>query len=132
MLFPLIPIAIGSTFGAAVGLWVNRPKKFKGMTPTRQRIYEAALNSLKDASRLRILGNTFIQEGLIDEGNLLLKRAALRELTPQQKEENKNKFKQAMAMTNPAEVLAIAADFEERGCTGAARNLRNYAKGLKS
>ena len=131
MPFPLIPIAIGSTFGAAIGLYLRKPSKPKGMTPERQRIYEAALNSLKDASKLRTLADAFNKEGLTEQGNLLLKRAALRELSPQEKQANQAKFKNALKLTNPAEVLKIAGEFDEKGCTGAAYNLRNYAKGLK-
>jgi hypothetical protein len=128
MPFPLIPVGIGLLAGVAA--WAQFGREKTKMTPERQKIYDAAIRSLKDPAGLEALGIAFKNEGLHTEGNLLLKRAALRQLTPVQKAANRAKWKSGMASKNPKEVLEIADEFEERGATGAAAELRKYARGL--
>ncbi len=131
MPFPLIPVGIGFLIGTATAVQYRRGKKKRGMTPDRQNIFDAALNSLKNADDLERLGNAFIAQGLPSEGELLLKRAALRKRTPEQKKEDDTKFRDALTSSNPDEVEKVAVEFDERGANGAAATLRNYAKGLK-
>lgn len=128
MPFPLIPVGIGLLAGVAA--WAQFGREKSKMTPERQRIYEAALRSLKDPAGLEELGNAFIKEGLTAEGELLLKRAALRRLSPDEKAANRAAWKKGMSSKDPKEVLEIADVFEQRGATGAAAELRRYARGL--
>lgn len=129
MPFPLIPVGVGVLAGAAAWAKFGRESASK-MTPERQRIFDAAIRSLKDPAALDKLGNAFKDNGLHEEGELLLKRAALRRLPKEQKEANRQRFKHALASKNPKEVLEIAEEFESRGATGAALELRRYARGL--
>lgn len=129
MPFPLIPVAIGSLIGLATAVTYRRSKK-RGMTPERQSIYDAALNSLKDADGLERLGKAFIAQGLTAEGDLLLKRAKLRQRTDEEKAEDDTKFREALKSQNIKDVNDVADFFEAKGATGAAATLRNYAKGL--
>lgn len=129
MPFPLIPVAIGSLIGLATAVTYRRSKK-RGMTPERKSIYDAALNSLKDADGLERLGNTFIAQGLTAEGELLLKRATLRRRSDEEKEEDNIKFREALKSQSVASVNEVADFFDSKGATGAAATLRNYAKGL--
>lgn len=128
MPFPLIPVGIGLLAGAAA--WAKFGRETTMMTPQRQRIYDAAVRGLKDPVGLEKLGQAFKSEGLHTEGDLLLKRAALRRLPRDQKEINRAKWKQGMSSKNPKEVLEIADEFDNRGATGAALELRRYARGL--
>lgn len=129
MPFPLIPVAIGSLIGLATAVTYRRSKK-RGMTRERQNIYDAALNSLKDADGLERLGNAFISQGLTAEGDLLLKRSKLRKRSAEEKIEDDTKFREALKSQSITEVNNIADFFEAKGATGAAATLRNYAKGL--
>lgn len=131
MPFPLIPVGIGLLVGTAAWAQFGREKSHQ-MTPERQRIYDAAIRSLKDPVGLEQLGEAFKSQGLHAEGDLLLKRAALRRLPKAQKEANRVKFRTAMTSKDPKEVLSVAEEFESRGATGAAFELRRYARGLLS
>ena len=131
MPFPLIPVVIGVTFGGVIAHTVKkRRKKIRGMTPERQQIYESALNNLKDPAALMKLSDAFKTEGLYEQAELLAKRATLRNLPKEEKEKNRLRFKQGMESKNPDEVLKIAKEFDDRGATSAAHNLRKYASGL--
>lgn len=131
MPLPLVPIIIGIGTGSVAGIVLrNRKRNPRGMTPERQRIYEAALVDLKDADKLRQLGDAFHGEGCYPEAEMLHKRAALRELPEEEKKKNKARFKEAMNSKDPVFVEKVAKEHDERGATSAAFNLRRYAKGL--
>ena len=129
MPFPLIPVAIGSLIGIATAVTYRRSKK-RGISQERQNIYDAALNSLKDADGLERLGDAFIAQGLTAEGDLLLKRAKLRRRSPEEKAEDDTKFRDALKSQSVAEVNSVIDYLEAKGATGAAATLKNYAKGL--
>lgn len=131
MPFPLIPVLAASALGLTTGLIVTRKKKPKGLTPERQKIYEAALTSLKDPNGLDKLADAFGKEDLHDEANLLRKRAILRRRTPAEKQADTKIFKDALSSKNSQEVMRVANELEEKGCTGAAYRLKQYAKGLQ-
>lgn len=130
MPFPLIPVGLGVLVGTAAWAKFGRDTSAPQMTPERQRIYDAAIRSLKNPDGLEKLGQVFKDQGLHAEGDLLLKRAALRRLPKAQKEANRKRFREGMASKDPREVMAIADEFENRGATGAAHDLRMYARGL--
>lgn len=129
MPFPLIPVGLGLLVGTAAWAKFGRESASQ-MTPERQRIYDAAIRSLKNPEGLEKLGEAFKSQGLHAEGDLLLKRAALRRLPKAQKEANRKRFREGMSSKDPKQVLAIADEFEQRGATGAAHDLRMYARGL--
>lgn len=132
MPIPLIPVGVGLVVSASIANFVRRKwkKKAVGMTPRRREIYDAALKSLKDSQSLRTLGSAYKAAGLSKEGELLEKRAALRDLPPETKERNSKLFKDAMASTDATHVLSQAQWFDDQGATGAAAALRRYAAGL--
>jgi hypothetical protein len=100
------------------------------MTPERKKVYETALESLKDPEKLRSLADAFDKEGLKDEAIMLRKRAALRELPASSKEARKAAFRKGMSSSDPKAVRVLATAFHKQGATGAAQALKKYAEGL--
>jgi hypothetical protein len=129
MPLPLIPIAV-IALGAGAAYKVHRNRKNKVMTPKRQRVYDHALNTLKDPASLRKLGDAYHSQGLTEQGDMLVKRARLRELPADVKAGRRAAFQKGMTLTNPGSVEKLAAEFEKEGATGAASALRKYAQGL--
>ena len=128
MPLPLIPLAV-TGLAAAAAYKVHKNRK-RGMTPARRKIYESALNTMKDSSKLRKLSEVFKKEGLVEEGTMLAKRARLRELPPDVKAGRREAFKKGMTLLNPNDVEKLASSFEKEGATGAATALRKYASAL--
>jgi len=129
MPLPLIPIAVTALASAAA--WkVHKNRKKKVMTPARQKVYDHALNTMKDPASLRKLGEAFHKEGLAEQGEMLTKRARLRELPADVKAGRRAAFQKGMTLVNPASVEKLAAEFDKEGATGAAAALRKYAQGL--
>ena len=123
---PYVVTALGCTAVAVA----RKRRKISGMTPERAQIYEAALISLKDGSRLRHLASVFESEGLVTQAKLLRQRADLNDAPPEKKLERRELYRKAMQSKNPKAVLSMAAAFDEVGATGAAFNLRQYAAAL--
>lgn len=132
---------IGAGIGALVGYLGG--KKFggaHGMTPVRKKIYEEALKSLKDPIKLRKLADTYDSEGLHEEATLLRKRAALREIPPEQKAARRDAFRRALSVGKDGvpvtgetiqKIETLAATFHNQGATGNAAALRQHAAGLR-
>jgi len=129
MPFPLLPLAVASMVAAAYHQ-TSKPSAKGVMTPTRQYIFEAAMNSTKDPVSLRKLASTFREEGLSGPAEILEKRAKLRELSPETKAARKAVYKKAMASTDAVAIRSVADAFEREGATGAAASLREYAASL--
>jgi hypothetical protein len=127
MPFPLIPLAVVALAGTAV---YKVHKRKSGLTPERKKVFDAALENLKEPEKLRTLATSFENEGLKNHADMLRKRAALRELPAATKDARRVVFKKAMASKDPAAVQKIAEAFHKEGATGAAANLRKYASGL--
>jgi hypothetical protein len=123
----ILPLLI---FGGLVGGAAYAAKKRAGMTPERQKIFEAALSNLKDPIALRKLADEFEKAGLKSQAELLRKRAALRELPPETKVKRREAFRAGMASVSKSGVESLANAFAKEGATGAATALRNYAQGL--
>jgi hypothetical protein len=128
MPLPLLPLGVAALAGAAA--WKVRKKK-TGLTPEREAVYVAALRTLKDPVGLRKLAEAFGKEGLLAERDLLLKRAALRDLPPETKKARREAFKKGMKSQDAAGIEALAKAFESQGASGAAATLREYAEGLQ-
>lgn len=126
----LIPVIAGL---GGLGLWaLSASKKPVGLTADRKMVYDSALASETDPSKLRVLSAAFKKEGLSEQGDMLEKRAALRELPPEVKKVRRAAFKKGMASTNVPGIQNLANAFAKEGATGAASNLRKYAGGLQS
>ena len=128
MPIPLIPIAVVTLAG---GAWYKARKR-KMMTPERKVIYETALNTMTDPNQLRALAAEFEKQGLKAEGEMLRKRAALKELPEDVKQGRKEAYQAGLKSDDPVKVEGLAAKFAETGSTGAAASLRSYAAGLKA
>lgn len=104
-----------------------------GMTPERQVVFEEAMNDWMDPVRIRKLAGTFDEQGLKEPyGDMLRKRAALRELPAETKKARREVFREMMKSTDVPRIEKVADAFFEQGCTGVAGQLREYAKGLKA
>lgn len=132
----LVPIAIAALGGIAYV--VAKKKKASSsigsetgkLTPERALLYAEALKSMKDPASLRKLAQTFRAEGLEPHAVMLEKRAALRELPKEVKEERRAIFRKAIASKNKEAVLKMADAYDNEGATGSADTLREYAEGL--
>lgn len=129
MALPLLPLLVlGLAGGAAYA--VSRKPQQSEMTPDRQIIFETAMNSVADPTKLKALADVFESQGLKEQAELLRKRAALRTMPPDVKEGRREAFQAGMASQNPESIMKLADSFEAEGALGAASALREYAKGL--
>jgi hypothetical protein len=128
MPFPLVPAVLVALAGGAY----YKVKVQGKLSPERQRIYDAALTSLRDPVKLRSLADTFDAQGHKKEATLLRKRAGLKELPNEVRAARREAFSKGMNSTNAEAIEALAKSFDDEGATGAAANLRNRAKFLKT
>ena len=129
MPIPLIPVVIGSL---ALSAAYKVHKRTNAMTPERQKIFDAAIQSLPDPAKLRALADVFESEGLPKQADLLRKRAKLRELPKDVQQARKQVFIKTMSITDPDKVEEMATVFHGEGCIGAASVLNLYAQGLRA
>ncbi len=127
-MIPLLPVTILALMGGTGYVVYKRKGK---MTPDRKKLFETAFETLKPPAKLRELANMFEKEGHKTEAELLRKRAALREQSPEKTAKERAIFKQAMSSNNPDAVMKIAKIFRDKGALGAAKKLENYANGLR-
>lgn len=133
MLNVLIPVGVGVAGLTGLAIYRKRKRGLKGkMTPDRERIYVQALNKLADPAKLKELAQTFYREELKPYGDMLMKRARLRELPPDVKKARHAAFKKAMQSTDIKKILEMAEEYEKEGATGSAAALRKRAAGLKT
>jgi len=127
---PWIPVFI---VGLATAAYVRAGKRTaKGvLTPEREAVLKAALETVQDPAKLRSLADVYEKEGLKDEAELLRKRAKLRELPKAVKDARQAAFRETLKSKDPVAVRRVAAAFRKEGCTGAAAKLEEYAKGLE-
>lgn len=124
----LIPVAV--VLGTVTLYRIYRRPRRVGMTGKRRQIYESALVTLKQPEKLRALAAAFEGEGLIAEADLLKKRAAIKELPKNKREERRAIFRKAIQSSNIPAIRAVADEFRAAGCTGAAANLYQHADSL--
>jgi hypothetical protein len=130
MIIPAI-IIVCLTGGTAYTVHKRSKKpKIAGMTPERQRLYEALINHQKDPKKLRKMADKFETEGLIEQATKLRKLAAIKELPEEKKAERREIFRKGMISKNRDAIFNVATQFDEDGCPGAAAALRKYAAGL--
>lgn len=128
MALPLLPLLVLGLAGGAAYTVSRKPKA--EMTPDRQVIFQTALESVADPAKLKAMADVFESQGLKEQADLLRKRAALRSMPPDVKEERRAAFQAGMASQNPVAVNRLADAFEAEGALGAASALRDYAKQL--
>lgn len=129
MPLPLVPLLVAGVAGVSAIVAHKRSKK-KQLTPAREKIFNTAMNNLKDPKGLTKLSQAYQQQGLPEQAQALAKRAKLRALPKDVKTARRSIFKRALTLKNPAQVKKIASAFQGEGCTGAAEALNQYAAGL--
>jgi hypothetical protein len=129
----IIPALIFGALTTGSGIAVykrSKRNKIVGMTPVRQKLFEALLWHQKEPKKLYKMADKFEKEGLLEQATKLRKLAAIYELPAEKKAERREIFKKAMASTNRDAVNNTAQLFDDDGCVGAAAALRKYASGL--
>lgn len=124
MPLPILPIALAGLVG---GIYLKEKGKPQ-MTDEQRRIYDAALQDLRDPEKLRTLAKAFDEQGFREEADLLYKRAQLKDLPKDVIAARKEIYRKAMQSLNKDAVLKIAEAFEQEGATSAAANLRKHAE----
>jgi hypothetical protein len=131
MPLPLLPIVVVCLGAAAYHKTTRNKGPGKGvLTPERQHFFESAIKDCKDPEKLRILAKTYREQGLTMHADMLEKRANLRAIPDDKKKERRAIFKRAMKSTDINAVRNLANAYEREGCTGAAKELRDYAASL--
>lgn len=131
MPLPLLPIVVVCLGAAAYHKTTSKKGPGKGvLTPERQHYFETAIKDLKDPEKLRNLAKTFREQGLPMHADMLEKRANLRAIPEAKKKERRAIFKRAMKSTDINAIRNLANAYEREGCTGAAKELRDYAASL--
>lgn len=125
----IVPIVVLGLAGAAA---YKVHKRKTNVTPERQALFTGAMNSLSDPSKLRALADQFHGDGLIDWSEKLRKRANLRELPENIKEQRRETFRKALRCLDPDKVEKLASIYENEGCAGTAACLQLYAQGLRA
>jgi hypothetical protein len=127
---PVLPVAVAALAGLA---WYRASHSTYGkMTPERQIIYETAFKTLKDGKALRTLAGEFDKEGLGSFGDMLRKRAALREMPEETRLARREAFKKGMNSTNAAAIENLAQAFISEGAIGSAEKLRAHIASLST
>lgn len=132
MPIPLLPIVV-CCLGAAAYHQSSKRSKGPGkgiLTPEREHYYNVAIREVKEPEKLRLLAKTFREEGFPVHAEMLEKRANLRAIPADKKKERRAIFKRAMNSTDATAIRNLANAFEREGCTGAAKELRDYAASL--
>ena len=121
------------TIAAAIAYaaWKAKNKK-KELSPKHEMALKAALNDKLTPTQFRTLADAFEKEGYKAESQLLRNRADMGEASPDKKEAWGQAFRAAMASESAEGVLKMADAFDAQGGVGAARSLREYAKGLQT
>jgi len=128
---PLLPAVIVGL--GALAFWKagkNENKEKPNMNPHQTTVFETAMNSVQDPAKLQALAKAFREAGLTTEADMLEKRAQLRNLPADVKEERAQVFRNAMSSENAEAVMRVAEAFEKEGAMGAAAALRAYATQL--
>lgn len=124
-----LPVIAVVLVGGAVYRAFRKPTHV-GMTAERQKIYQAALVTLKEPAKLEALAQSFENEGCIAEARFLRQRAALRSLPKETKKARREVFARAINSSNADAIRKVASAFAGEGALGAAANLRRHADSL--
>jgi hypothetical protein len=133
-----IGLGIGALVGGAIAHTTSKPfgsitTKRKGeMTPKRHLVFVRAMESIKAPDDLRELADAFHGEGLVQQAELLRRRADSRELPEEEQEKRRAVFRKAMASDKPDAIDACALAFARAGSIGAARALKEHAAAVRA
>lgn len=122
---------VGALVGAALAN-VGSPSRKGEMTPERQSLYTAAMNSTSSPAELRELADSFESEGLVAEAAMLRKRAELRELPKEVRDQRRQAYRQMVCSDDVDAISEMAAAFAGEGAIGSATGLRQHAVDVKA
>ncbi len=133
-MLPVIIAAAAGVTGLATWAWRRKAgtQNYGVLTPDRELIYNRAMNNLQDPVKLRKLAEGFKSQGLKPQADMLEKRAGLRELPRDVKNERRAVFKKLMQSEDIKKILEAAQVFEEQSATGSALHLRERAASLQA
>lgn len=133
-----VGLAVGLVVGGGVGA-ATSPKasastaSFSGAVAANHvKVYRDAMSSMREPEELRTLANAFDQQGHKQFATMLRRRAATRELPPEEKKARREAFRSAMASDEPGKIVALAAAFEGEGSMGAANDLYDHARAVRA
>ena len=122
---------IGALVGAALAN-VSPPSRKGEMTPERQSLYNAAMNSTSSPAELRELAESFESEGLKAEAEMLRKRAELRELPKEVRDQRRQAYRQMVCSDDVDAISEMATAFATEGALGSATGLRQHAADVRA
>jgi len=93
-------------------------------------VFTAVIENVHEAAELRLLANAYEQVGLPAFAEGLRRRATLRELTDEAREELRKMFLLALLSDDPVEMRTVGAQLERQGAVHSARVLYETASGL--
>src|SRR6185503_21284903 len=95
MPLPILPVIITALIGGAYLQSQN-----KKMSPHQKEIYEAALKTISDPEKLRVLARGFDEEGFRQEADQLFKLAMLKDLPKDVIKARRAALQKGLASTN--------------------------------
>ena len=125
----ILPIVIGSVLVLGVAKAVKDRRGV--LTPEREKTFKAAMESIAEPEKLRTLADAYEKVGLPEYADMLRKRASLRTLPKEVKDEYKQAVQTALSSTDKDAVANFVAALEQRGMTGNAAKVREYLAGLE-
>ena len=126
MPLPLLPILAVTALGGA-GYAAHKRAKSRKLNKKHQQVFDKAYQTLKPPDQLRKLAAAFRKSGHKHHAKLLEQRAALREMTPEQKAHNKLIIRKAFSSKNPGAIRNVARTFKKMGALGTYHNLMRQA-----
>jgi hypothetical protein len=127
-MFPIIPVALG--LGVLGAWWKVSHTPKEPLNKTSQDLFDAAMTSLTDPTKLRLFAATFQSAGFLPQAAMLNQRANLFSLPADVQATNSALFQKAAGSQNVAGILEAAKHFESLSAFGAAKELRAIVDGL--
>jgi hypothetical protein len=131
MPLPLLPIAV--TLLAGGSFWAGKKHlDKKKYTPERRMVFETAMDSVKDATKLMALADVFEQQGLRAQAVLLRKRARLRSLPQPIKDARRQAMAKAFMSKDITQLGKFADALDSETAYSNAAKIRAYMKTLQT
>lgn len=129
------PVMVGIL--AVSGIKTYRRKK--AWTPAHEKVFLYHMTEVvkKDgspitANDLRTLAAAYEEKGFDGKAKLLRKRAKLRELPEETKQERVRIFRNVCNCVDPDKIEKMILVYEEEGCLGTVATLKYYVRGLRA
>lgn len=133
----MLPLVLAGLGVASLGVYAKQHMTSFGAeeqasSDLHNSLFTHVLENVKDPVQVRSMGVAFKAAGKHEQGDMLLKRAKLRELPRSVQKARRQVFKQfSTQCKDPVKIRAVAQTFDSEGHTGAARTLRQIADSLE-